>query len=64
MPAEVASSASLAGPSPIAGKLIAARLDGALLSSDGGLLALREIEQRLGIAARVAGCVADPRVPE
>jgi hypothetical protein len=27
-------------------------------------LALREIEQRLGIAARVAGCIADPRVPE
>ena len=30
----------------------------------GGLLALREIEQRLGIASRVAGCIADPRVPE
>ena len=57
MPAEVASTASLPGLSPVAGKPIVARFDG-------GLLALREIEQRLGIAARVAGCIADPRVPE
>src|ERR1700722_1993209 len=64
MPAEVASAASLPGLSPVAGKSIVARFVGGLLSSDGGLLALREIEQRLGIAARVAGCIADPRVPE
>src|SRR5450631_1884025 len=64
MPAEVASTASLPGLSPVAGKPIIARFDGGLLSSDGGLLALREIEQRLGIASRVAGCIADPRVPE
>jgi hypothetical protein len=50
--------------SPVAGKPIVVRFDGGLLSSDGGLLALREIEQRLGIAARVAGCITDPRVPE
>ena len=64
MPAEVASTGSLPDLSPVAGKPIVARFDGGLLSSDGGLLALREIEQRLGIAARVAGCIADPRVPE
>ena len=64
MPAKVASTASLPGLSSVAGKPIVARFDGGLLSSDGGLLALREIEQRLGIAARVAGCIADPRVPE
>jgi hypothetical protein len=58
MPAEVASTASLPGLSPVAGKPIVARFDGGLLSSDGGLLALREIEH----AARVAGCIADPRV--
>ena len=63
-PLKVASTASLPGLSPVAGKPIVARFDGGLLSSDGGLLALREIEQRLGIAARVAGCIADPRVPE
>jgi hypothetical protein len=64
MPTKVVSTASLPGLSPVAGKPIVARFDGGLLSSDGGLLALREIEQRLGIAARVAGCIADPRVPE
>ena len=64
MRAKVASATSLPGLSPVAGKPIIARFDGGLLSSDGGLLALREIEQRLGIAARVAGCIADPRVPE
>jgi Transposase DDE domain group 1 len=64
MPAEVASTESLPGLSPVAGKPIVARFDGGLLSSDGGLLALREIEQRLVIAACVAGCIADPRVPE
>ena len=64
MPAKVVFAASLPGLSPVSGKPIVARFDGGLLSSDGGLLALREIEQRLGIAARVAGCIADPRVPE
>ncbi len=28
------------------------------------LLALREVEQRLGIAPRLAVCIADPRAPE
>ena len=64
MPAKVVSTASLPGLSPVAGKPIIAGFDGGLLSSDGGLLALREIEWRLGIAARVAGCITDPRVLE
>lgn len=33
------------------------------MSSDGGLLALREVEKRLDIASRLAACVADPRDP-
>ena len=33
------------------------------LSSDGGLLALREIEQRLAIAQRLADCIRDRRDP-
>ena len=37
----------LPGLSPIDGKPVVARFDGGRLSSDGGLLALREIEQRL-----------------
>ena len=35
-----------------------------MMSSDGGLLVLREIEQRLGIAKRIAACIHDPRAPE
>lgn len=40
----------LLGLSPVAGKSIVARFDGGLLSSDGGVLALREVEQRLLVA--------------
>jgi Transposase DDE domain group 1 len=41
-----------------------ARFDTAHLCSDGGLLALREIENRLGIAWRLAACSDDPRAPD
>lgn len=34
------------------------------MSSDGGLLALREIEARLGVAGRLAACLRDLRAPE
>src|SRR4051812_47582629 len=34
------------------------------MSSDGGLLVLREVEQRLGIAGRLSACIRDPRAPE
>ena len=54
----------LPGLSPVAGKRIAAQFDGGLLSSDAGVLVLREIEQRLRVAERLATCVVDPRVPE
>ena len=33
--------------------------DGGLLSSDGGVLALREVEQRLRVADRLADCMID-----
>ena len=46
------------------GKAIAARFDGGKLSTEGGLLALREIESRLGLADRLADCLKDPRPPE
>ncbi len=61
MPAMVESSPMLPGLSPVHGKPIVARFDGGHLSSDGGLLALREIEQRLGMARRFAACIGDPR---
>ena len=53
----------LPGLSPVAGKEVVARFDGGRLSSDGGLLVVREIERRLGIADRLAACIADPRDP-
>ena len=53
----------LPGLSPVEGKEIVARFDGGRLSSDGGLLVLREIEQRLKVADRLAACIKDPRDP-
>jgi hypothetical protein len=64
MPATVESTPLLPGLSPVCGKPIMARFDGAHMSSDGGLLALREVEHRLGIAQRLAACILDPRAPE
>ena len=53
----------LPGLSPACGRAIEARFDGGLMSSDGGLLMLREVERRLGIARRLAACIDDPRAP-
>src|SRR5512144_3049639 len=53
----------LPGLSPIAGKEVVARFDGGRLSSDGGLLLLREIERRLAVAERLAACIEDRRDP-
>ena len=41
-----------------------AAFDGGRLTSDAGVLVLAEIERRLGIAERLARCLADPRSPE
>jgi len=54
----------LPGLSPVGGKAIIARFDGGSLSCDAGVLALREVERRLGVADRLAACIADPRLPE
>ena len=51
----------LPGLSPVCGKSIVARFDGGQMSSDAGVLVLRAIEQRLGVAERLAGCIEDPR---
>ena len=64
MPAKVESTPALPGLSPVGGKPIIARFDGGLLSSDGGVLALREVERRLGLADRLAACLEDPRASE
>ena len=54
----------LPGLSPVAGKSVVARFDGGLLSSDGGVLALRAVEKRLRVADRFAACIEDPRAPD
>ena len=64
MPADAHATLPLPGLSPVAGKPIIARFDGGSLSSDDGLLALREVEERLGLARRFAACIDDPRAPE
>ena len=48
---------------PVGGKPVIARFDGGHLSSDGGLLVLREVERRLDVAGRLAACITDPRDP-
>src|SRR5215208_3410654 len=63
-PAMVDATPLLPGLSAVQGKAIVARFDGGRLSSQGGLLALREIERRLGLADRLASCLKDPRAPE
>ena len=44
-------------------KKVSVAFDGGLLSSDGGVLLLRGVERRLGLAERLAGCVVDRRDP-
>lgn len=53
----------LPGLSPVRGKELVARFDGGRLSSDGGVVVLREIETRLGIASTLASCLPDARDP-
>ena len=52
---------SLPGLSPVRTKPLDVRFDGGVLSSDGGLLLFREVEERLRLADRLAGCLIDPR---
>ncbi len=54
----------LRGLSPVSGKRLDVRFDGGRLSSDGGILLLREVEQRVGVADRMAACIKDPRAPD
>jgi len=54
----------LPGLSSVSGKSVVAKFDAGLLSSDGGVLALREIEGRLRVADRLAVCLVDPRAPD
>jgi hypothetical protein len=54
----------LPGLSPVEGKQLQVAFDGGLQSSDGGVLLLREVDRRIGLAARLAGVIPDWRDPE
>lgn len=54
----------LPGLSPVSGKTIVAKFDGGLLSSDGGIVVLREVDRSLRVADRMAACIEDPRAPD
>jgi Transposase DDE domain group 1 len=51
----------LPGLSPVGGKTITATFDGGTLSSNGGVLILREIEKRLGLARVLSRHIPDGR---
>jgi hypothetical protein len=53
----------LPGLPPVAGKPVHLAFDGGLMTSDAGILLLAAVEQRLGIAERLADCIEDPRAP-
>jgi hypothetical protein len=54
----------LPGLSPVEGKQLQVAFDGGLQSSDGGVLLLREVDRRIGLAERLAACIPDWRDPE
>src|SRR5580692_11828096 len=54
----------LPGLPSVMGKPVHIAFDGGRMTSDAGILLLAAIEQRLGIADRLANCIEDPRAPE
>src|SRR4051794_36050328 len=54
----------LPGLPPVAGKPVHLTFDGGRMTSDAGILLLAAIEQRLGIAERLADCIEDWRDPD
>ena len=54
----------LPGLPAVVGKPVHLTFDGGRMTSDAGILLLAAIEQRLGIAARLADCIEDRRAPE
>ena len=47
----------------VARKKLSVGFDGGELSSDAGVLVLRGVEKKLGLAARLAACIRDRRKP-
>src|SRR5215831_8002177 len=48
----------------VARKKLSVGFDGGQLSSDAGVLLLRSVEKKLGLAARLSSCIRDRRKPE
>ena len=48
----------------VARKKVSVGFDGGLMSSDAGVLLLREVERRLRLASRLAACILDRRAAE
>lgn len=53
----------LLGLSPANGMALSTHFDGGALTSDAGLLAVREVERRLDVAGRLAAGIDNPRDP-
>ena len=49
---------------PLKRRIVEAAFEGGDISSDGGLLLLRELDRRLGLVDRVAAVLCDPRDPD
>ena len=62
-PAEGNDSASRFGFPAVGRKKVTAAFDGGRLTSDGGVLLVAQAERAMGICARLAACIADPRDP-
>lgn len=45
-------------------RVVEANFEGGALSSDGGLMLIREVDRRMGLSAAVAAALHDPRDPE
>mgnify|MGYP001602210127 CR=1 FL=1 len=43
---------------------VVGRFDGRPMTTDGGSLLLREVDRKIGLLRRVAGCFTDARSPE
>ena len=54
----------LPGLPPVCGKPVRITFDAGRLTSDAGVLLLAEVERRLGLAERLARCLADPRATD
>jgi hypothetical protein len=63
-PAMDDSTGILPGFPAVKGKPVHVAFDGGRITSDAGILLLAAVEQRLGLAERLANCIEDPRAPE